>query len=209
MKYIIGAYSQLPKGSSKEEFETLVSKQLKPLLTMVYGNSDMKLLFRLSIAEFEYLETYYPEINMLINELCRRGQVEILSSSYYDVVLSLIPTHERSSQIEKTTTYIRKNFSKKPRGLWLYNQVFNPTILPVLSLAGLNYIVISTYNQIQNRVETTRPFYTEELGKESLVFPIDDRFSKLTADLYRGSISLDRYLLSPSIIGSDGSIRCA
>ena len=195
MKYIIGAYSQLPVGSSKEEFETLVSRQLKPLLTMIYNNSDMKLLFRLSIAEFDYLESYYPEINMLISELCRRGQIEILSSSYYDVILSMIPSHERSSHIEKTTTYIRKHFSKKPKGLWFYNQVFNPTTIPVVGLAGLNYIVISTYNQISNSIESNRPFYTEELGKEVLVFPSDDRYSKLTADLYRGNLTVDKYFL--------------
>ncbi len=161
---------------------------------MVYNNSGIKLLFRLSISEFDYLESYYPEINMLINELCRRGQIEILSSTYYDVILSMIPSHERASQIEKTTTFIRKRFSKKPRGLWYYNQVFNPTTIPVVGLAGLNYIVISTYNQISNSIESNRPFYTEEMGKEVLVFPTDDRFSKTTADMYNGSLSIERYL---------------
>ncbi len=155
----------------------MVSKQLKPLLTMVYNTKDIKLLFRLSIAEFDYLETFYPEINMLINELTRRSQMEILTSSYYDVILSLIPTHERASQVEKTTTYIRKHFSRKPRGLWFYNQVFNPTSIPVVGLCGLDYTVISTYNQISNSVEATKPFYTDEMGKDVLVFPIDDRFS--------------------------------
>ena len=50
MQYILGAYSQLPFGASREEFETLVARQLKPLLTMVYRNSELKLLFRLSIT---------------------------------------------------------------------------------------------------------------------------------------------------------------
>ena len=172
----------------------MVSKQLKPLLTMVYNKKDLKLLFRLSIAEFDYLETFYPEINMLINELTRRSQMEILTSSYYDVILSLIPTHERASQVEKTTTYIRKHFSRKPRGLWFYNQVFNPTSIPVVGLCGLDYVVISTYNQISNSVESTKPFYTDEMGKDVLVFPIDDRFSKLTSDLYNGNINLEKYL---------------
>ena len=194
MQYILGAYSQLPFGASKEEFETLVARQLKPLLTMVYRNSELKLLFRLSITEFDYLEMYHPELNMLINDLCRKGQLEILTSTYYDVVLSLIPSHERSSQIEKTTTYIRKRFSKKPRGLWFYNQVFNPPAVPLVSLSSLDYIVISTYNQINGVEESAKPFYTEEMGKAALVFPIDDRFSRLTADLYRKAITPEKYL---------------
>ena len=148
MQYILGAYSQLPFGSSKEEFETLVARQLKPLLTMVYRNSELRLLFRLSITEFDYLEMYHPELNMLINDLCRKGQLEILTSTYYDVVLSLIPSHERPSQIEKTTTSIRKRFSKKPRGLWFYNQVFNTPSVPLVGMSSLDYVVISTYNQV-------------------------------------------------------------
>lgn len=196
MEYILGAYSQLPFGSPTEEYETLLAQQLKPLLTMVYRNSSIKLLLRLGISEYDYLEQNHPEVNMLINDLCRKGQLEILSSSYYDVVLSLIPTHERTSHIEKTTTYIRKNFSKRPRGLWFYNQVFNSTTVPNLSLSGLDYIVISTYNQVNGTVEATRPFYTEEMGKPALVFPIDDRFCKETADLYNSVISLEKYLAS-------------
>ncbi len=194
VQYILGAYSQLPYGTSDDEYEALVTRQLKPLLTMVYDRSDCKLLFRLSISEFEYLEVNHPEINMLIHELCRRGQIEILTSSFYDAVLSLVPSHERTTQIEKTTTYIRKRFSKKPRGMWFYNQVFSPVTVPLLGLSGLSYIVISTYNQLSNSVEHSRPFYTVEMGKELLVFPIDDRFSKETLELHRGNIALDRYL---------------
>ncbi|MBR6084781.1 MAG: hypothetical protein IKP61_04100 [Spirochaetales bacterium] len=194
MQYILGAYSQLPFGSTKEELETMVARQLKPLLTMVYRNSDLKLLFRLSITEFDYLEMYHPELNMLINDLCRKGQLEILSSSYYDVVLSLIPSHERASQIEKTTTYIRKHFSKKPKGLWFYNQVFNPPAVPLVGLSSLEYMVISTYNQVSGIEESSKPFYTEEMGKAALVFPTDDRISKLTSDLYRKNLTLDKYL---------------
>ena len=196
MEYILGAYSQLPFGSPKEEYETLLAQQLKPLLTMIYRNSSLKLLLRLGISEYDYLEQNHPEVNMLINDLCRKGQVEILSSSYYDVVLSLIPTHERTSHIEKTTTYIRKNFSKRPRGLWFYNQVFNSTTVPNVSLSGLDYIVVSTYNQVNGTIEATRPFYTEEMGKPALVFPIDDAFSKETADLYNSAVTLDKYLAS-------------
>lgn len=203
MQYILGAYSQLPYGSSVEEYETLVAKQLKPLLTMVYRNSNLKLLFRLSIAEFDYFEVNHPELNMLINDLCRKGQMEILSSSYYDVVLPMIPSHERSSQIEKTTTYIRKHFSKKPRGLWCYNQVFNPTMVPLLALTGLEYIIISPYNQLTNCIESTRPFYTDEMGKQALVIPLDDRFSKQTQELYKGNIELSKYLMDCAKLAKD------
>ncbi|MFC2822351.1 MAG: hypothetical protein ACFN3H_06245, partial [Spirochaetales bacterium] len=194
MQYIVGAYSQLPYGSSAEEYETLLTKQLKPLLTMVYRNSSLKLLFRLSVSTFEYLELNHPEVNMLISDLCRKGQLEMLTSTYYDVVLSLIPNHERTSHIEKTTTYIRRHFSKKPRGLWVYNQVFNPAFVPVAGLLGLSYVVISSYNQVNGNIETTKPFHIDEMGRDTIIFPTDDRYSRSTSELYKGNVMLEKYL---------------
>lgn len=125
MQYILGAYSQLPFGTSSDEYEALLSRQLKPLLTMLDKNPDFKLLFHLSVSEYEYIESKCSELNMLICDLCRRGQMEILTSGYYDIILSLLPAHERASHVEKTTTYLRKRFSKKPKGLWCYNQLFH------------------------------------------------------------------------------------
>ena len=194
MQYILGAYSQLPFGSSSEEYEVLLSSQLKPLLTTVYQNPGYKLLFHLSASEYEYYEANHPEINMLICDLCRKGQMEILSSGYYDVVLSLLPAHERSAHVEKTTTYIRKRFTKKPKGLWCYNQIFTPSLIPMMSVSGLDYILISSYNQMVNGQLMNKPFYMDEMGKTSLVIPFDDRFSRETYDFSRGISSLDKYL---------------
>jgi len=194
MQYILGAYSQLPFGSSHEEYEALLATQLKPLLTTVYQNPNFKLLFYLSSSEYEYYEANHPEINMLICDLCRKGQMELLSSGYYDIVLSLLPAHERSAHVEKTTTYIRKRFTKKPKGLWCYNQIFTPSLIPMMSVSGLDYILISTYNQMVNSQLMTRPFYMDEMGKSSLVIPFDDRFSKETADFAKGTIALEKYL---------------
>ncbi len=194
MQYVLGAYSQLPFGTSSDEYEALLTRQLKPLLTKLYQEPNLKLLFHLSASSYEYFESFHPEINMLICDLCRKGQMELLSSSYYDVVLSLLPTHERSSHVEKTTTYLRKRFSKRPKGLWCYNQIFSPTLIPNVNMSGLDYIMISSYNQIANVTMLNKPFYMDEMGKTTIIFPFDDKYSKETAELAKGTITLDKYL---------------
>ena len=195
MQYILGAYSQLPFGTSPDEYEALVSRQLEPLLTKVYDNPEWKLLFHLSASEYEYLEVKHPAINMLICDLYRRGQIELLSSGFYDVVLSLLPAHERSSHVEKTTTYIRKRFTRKPKGLWCYNQIFSPTLVPVANNCGLDYIMLSSYNQMLNACPMNKPFYMDEMGKTTIIFPFDDKYSKETLELYRGNVDLEKYFL--------------
>ena len=182
MRHIVGTYSQLPFAASIEDYETLLHKQLKPLLTMIYQNQNFKLLLRLGMNVFEYIENNHPEINMLINDLCRKNQVELLTSSCFDTVLSLVPVQDRSQTIEKTTTFLRKRFGKHANGLWCYCQIFTPAIIPMLNLCDLNYIVISSFNHSQNTSLISKPFYMDEMGKSTVVFPSDDRFSKIVSE---------------------------
>ena len=111
MKYIIGAYTHLTQGNSQEEFKKVLNSQLKPLLTLAFSNPEFKFVLRISIFFIQWLETNYPEINMLISDLCRKGQLDLLSSSYYDSLLQLEPVHERPTRIEKANTFLRKKYS--------------------------------------------------------------------------------------------------
>lgn len=192
MKYVFGLYSQLSSGTSDEVFESVLNSQIKPFLTFLYNNPKFKSLFRLSIAELEWLETNHPEINMLISDLSRKGQLEFLSSSYYDSVINFVPTHERSSHIEKTTVFLRKLFSKKPRGLWVNYQVFNTSLVQILEMSSLDYIVISAYNQSINSVLYNKPFVMNQMGKDTVVFPTDDRLSKIISENYKNDNSISK-----------------
>lgn len=194
MKYIIGAYSQIPYGASDDAYEKLLSDQIRPLLTLLYQNSNYKILIRLGINFFEWLENNHPEINMLIFDLCKKNQIEFLSSPEYDAILSLIPNHERSKFIEKTTSYIRKKFQKKPRGFFNSYQIFNPSIINAVSLSSIDYIVTSTYEQKLNKEFFNKPFYMEEMGKGINVFPIDDRFSKEVFEFNKQKYSSEKFI---------------
>lgn len=174
MKCILGAYSHIHYGSSNASYEVLLEKQVKPLLTMLYKNPEIHFVLRLGLNFFEWLENVHPEFNMLIYDLCQKKQLELLCSPAYDAILSLIPIMERSVYIEKTASYLRKRFSKKIQGYFSSYQIFNPSFLGSISLSGIDYVIISTYNQNENKVFGNRPFYMNELGKICYIFPIDD-----------------------------------
>lgn len=208
MKYIVGGYSELSAGSSDFMFETLLNRQIKPILTVLYNNPAYKFLLRLSTAEIEWIEFNHPEINMLIKDLCKKDQLELLSSSYYDSDFSLVPNHERSVHIEKTTAYLRKKFGKKPNGLWFCFQVFNPAVVPVMELSSLDYVVISTYNQSNDSVLFNKPFCMSEMGKETVVFPVNDQLSRTVIDIIK-SEKADKvnYELKKVISGSSNGLN--
>ncbi len=196
MKYILGAYSQLPFGSDENAMETVLINTLKPLLTSLYSDNSRKMVLYLSICEYEFLEQKHPEINMLIYDLCKKSQLELLAGSYYDAMLPMIPTHERASQIEKSITYLRKRFGKKPKGMWCQNEYFSPSVLSILEMCGLDYLFISSYCQTLNSVIYTKPFMMNEMGKKSLIIPFDDKFSKEISEFKQTKSSEEKLLSS-------------
>ncbi|MCR4676488.1 MAG: DUF1926 domain-containing protein [Sphaerochaetaceae bacterium] len=204
MKLILGAYSQLPQGSSNEEFEALLSNQLTPLLISLYNNPDYRIVLKLSTYEFEWIEIRHPEINMLIRNLAQKGQVELLSSTYRDSLLPLIPSHELSNHIEKTTTYIRKKIGKKPRGLWCPYQIFKTSVVSVMDVSTLDYIMLSQYSATSDTVMYNKPFVMNELGKKTTVFPFDDRFSREVSEFNRSKTGLEKFLRNIKKLCSGG-----
>lgn len=196
MKYIIGAYTHLTQGNSPEEFKKLLDSQLKPLLTLAFSNPDFRFVLRISVFFIQWLETNYPEINMLISDLCRKGQLELLGSSYYDSLLQLEPVHERPSRIEKTNTFLRKKFSRRPRGLWCIGQVFNPAFVQAMEFSSLEFVIISGFNQQLNQVLVNKPFIMDELGKQTVVFPSDDKVAKEVSELAKPDSDRSRFVAS-------------
>ncbi len=205
MKYILGAYSQIPYGASNDAYETLLENQIRPLLTLLYQNSEYKLLLRLGINVFEWFENNHPEINMLIFDLCKKEQLELLSSPDYDAILPIIPNHERSIYVEKTISYIRKKFLKRTKGFLNSYQIFNPSVISALGLCSVDYMITSTFEQNLGRELYNKPFYMEEMGKGIYVFPIDDRYSREVYEVSRLKYSAEKFIANMLKLVKDSS----
>lgn len=177
MSTTVGVYSSLNSSTSSVVLERLLSSTLTPLLQSLYRDINKNIVLCLSGFEMEWIESNHPEINVLINTLTKRGQISFLATSYNGLCLSLIPTTERSSEIEKTAAFIRKRYQKKPLGFWAFMQAFNPIMVNTMSLLGLEYIVTSTSNKNSRAVK--EPFIMSEMGKACTVIPTNDDFSKI------------------------------
>ncbi|MGX8677945.1 MAG: hypothetical protein ACQGQO_02430 [Sphaerochaetaceae bacterium] len=182
MIFSFGIYSQLPNGTQNSVLERLLSRTVTPLLQRLYRKTDEKITFVLSGYEMEWIESNHPEINVLINSLSRRGQIDFLSSSFNGLCLQMLPPSERASEIERTSTFIRRRYSKRPSGFWAFQQIWNSSFLSAMNLCSLNYAVISTSLNLQNSKASKEPFIMNELDKTALIIPTDDDISRLVLE---------------------------
>ncbi|MDC7246273.1 MAG: DUF1926 domain-containing protein [Sphaerochaetaceae bacterium] len=190
---IIGAYSHIPPGTPPPLLETLLSDVYKPLLTYIYNNPSIKIHLYLSAVMLEWFETNHPEINMLIADLVKKDQLELLTGPYYQSILPLLFPKDRSRQIEATTTFIRKRFGKRPKTLWLPNQIWSSHIVPTMHMCSVDRVMISTFSKRLDETYSEVPFSMQDTGKVIEVYPVDTIVESLVNLFRKGLLDIHEF----------------
>jgi alpha-amylase len=110
----------------------------------------------------------------LLRHLVDRGQVEILSSPIYEPILAAIPERDRVGQIRAHGELIERLFGVVPRGAWLAERVWEPSLPKALGLAGIEYVPLDDTPFLRIGFSERRlfdSFQTEEEGLPVRVFP--------------------------------------
>ena len=172
---IFGTTNTLPVGTPTHIFERVYQRSYKPFLRVLYNTPDMPLTLHFSGTMLSWLDATHSEFTDVLGEMVQRRQVELIGGAFYDPVFSLIPSKDRLGQIESLTTFIRQRFGRRPRGAWITEHVWEPSIASTLRNSGIEYIFLDDYNLIAGGVPYGRlsyPCLTEDQGKTVLVFPL-------------------------------------
>lgn len=175
VKLIFGTNNYFAPGSSEEVVEKTYQRAYKPFLTTLYKFPGISLTLHYSGLLLEWFQEKHPEFLMLINDMVKRNQVELLGGAYYEPILPLIPARDRSGQIELLTTYIRKRFGKRPRGIWIAEKIWEPGLPSNLKNSGMNYLFLDERHFLSAGLrgqDLVRPCLAEDQGKTLLVFPV-------------------------------------
>jgi hypothetical protein len=141
-----------------------------------------------------WLEENHPEFLLLLVEMYNRKQIEILGGGFYNPLFALIQPSDRVGQIEMLTTYIRRNFGKRPSGGWLYEFSWDSNLPPIFRNAGFTYtfLPVSRIKTLGLDIEEDlSPLLTEDQRKVLYLLPCFD----ISGDNTKAG-SLEKYLES-------------
>ncbi len=116
--------------------------------------------------------TYLERLGVLV----QRGQVELLGGAFYEPILPVIPEADRIGQIVAMSDWIEAVFGRRPRGMWLAERVWEPTLPRAMAAAGMEYTVLddSHFKSVGIRENDALGYYlTEDQGDRIAVFPIN------------------------------------
>ena len=200
MRIVLGSYSQLSAGTPAPILERALAEAYKPILTYLYKHPQVNMHLYLSGWTYEWFETNHPEVNMLIADLCKKDQLELLTGGFNQPVFQIISGKDRSTQIEEMTTFIRKRFAKRPRTAWIYNQIWNPSLISALDTCSVERVLISTTERLSEVQGAIEPFVMQEMGKTIEIFPTFEPVNKLVFQLAGGALTYRQFSESLSKI---------
>jgi predicted glycosyl hydrolase (DUF1957 family) len=75
-----------------------------------------------------------------------RGQIEWFGSGDCEPVLSAIPQRDRLAQLATLSAKIERLFGQWPRGAWLTERVWEPSVVTALRDTGIEYVAVDDYH---------------------------------------------------------------
>ncbi len=166
-----------PVDNFDHVIESIYNRCYRPLLDIIKTTRKIKFTLHFTGYLLEWFEKYHPDYLETIKDLCNRGQVELISGSYFEAILPLLPDDDKIGQIAMLSEKIKADFHVNPRGMWLAERVWEPQLPRFIHDAGLDYIIVDD-NHLRScgfSEEDTFYYYTtEDDGKVINVFPINE-----------------------------------
>ena len=185
-------YTEMSLSTPAPAFKRALSLIYRPVLSYLYNNPGRKMSLYQSSAMIRHIDSSSsPEVNMLIASLSKRGDLDLITGSYSQAILSLNPTKDRSLQIEKMTTLIRRTYGVKSSSCFFYGQIWSPAFIHTLKSIGISSVVISAYKATTREIVERDSFMMNELGKRVRMNVPSDEAASLVSRFAQGLIGFD------------------
>jgi len=171
VKLILGSHAHVPYGSNNDEFENVYMNLMRPFVTSLYRYPKVQAVLHYSGVLLHWVERSHPELFMLINDMVARKQAEMIGGGFYEPMLPIIPLQDKIGQIELLTTYIRRQFGKRPQGCWIPGYVWEHGLVNPLVSCGMDFTFLDR-RQFVLAGGNDAPCICEDQGKLITVFPV-------------------------------------
>ena len=178
VNFLFGIHNHQPIGNFDFVFEDAYEKSYLPFLQVLHNFPAIKMALHFSGILLDWLKEKHPELIDLVKTMVQRGQLEMITGGYYEPILTIIPEEDRIGQIRKLSKEIKRLFDYDPKGMWLAERVWEPTLPTTLAKSEIVYTITDDTHFKHaglNEDQLTGYYMTEDLGNSTILFPISKR----------------------------------
>ena len=174
---LLGVHAHQPVGNFPQVIDDAVLRCYHPFLEAMHRFPEFPFAIHISGWLLQYMVQQHPNTIKLLKEMVTRQQAELVGAGDTEPVLAAIPHADRITQLEAMADRLDKNFGQRPVGAWLTERVWDPSVVPALQEAGIQYVMVDDYHFLCAGASTDQlgSFHrTEENGQAIDVFPISE-----------------------------------
>ncbi len=168
-------------AKAEKYYETVIKESLSYICT--HPQYVVSLCFTGNLIN--WLEQFHSEVFLVLSELAEKRQIECISSGFSNPLFPLLLPVDRTGQIEKQTTLLRKVTGKRSRGLKIALDCWDQSMIPSLKTAGVEYVLLKSDLFVKGsskQLAGYRPHLVEEGGKTLILVPYTTQFDIPDAD---------------------------
>ncbi|WP_432632832.1 alpha-amylase/4-alpha-glucanotransferase domain-containing protein [Brachyspira sp.] len=179
---ILGNHNHQPVGNFDFVFESTYQKAYKPFLDILEKYKDIKFNFHYTGSLLLWIEKNHPEHIEKLKNLAKEKRIEIQSGGFYEPIMPSIPDKDKDIQIQKLNNYIKDKFAFNPKGAWIAERVWEPTLVKNLAKNDIKYIMIDDSQFLTTGIDTKNIFgyfITDNENYKLNIFPISQELRYL------------------------------
>jgi len=182
LQIILGVHLHQPVGNFGWVMEEAFDQAYRPFLETWQKFPSIRLVWHCSGFLLNWLLEHQPGYLAELQQKVRDGQLEIFTGGLYEPIFPIIPRRDRQEQIRRLTRILEETFGITPRGAWLAERVWEPSLAADLADAGVSYVALDDYHFFASGFaerEVDGYFIAEELDRRVAVFPISEKMRYL------------------------------
>lgn len=178
MNLIFVVHNHQPVGNFGYIFEMAYERSYRPFIDVLEKFPAVKIGLHISGPVYEWILDNRPEFIERLAMLCNDHRIEMLSGGFYEPMLSILPPSDIVGQIKMMNDFISEKFGQTPKGMWLTERVWEPSLPAFLEGTGIEYTLVDdahfTYAGLKAS-DLNGYYITDRASKMLLVYPISQR----------------------------------
>ena len=145
----------------------------QPMVAALEAHPTIRLALHYTGPLLEWMAAERPGLLERIRALAARGQVELLGGALYEPILVAIPAADRDDQLRRMAGRVTELSGTRPRGAWLAERVWEPSLPTALADAGYEWTILDDNHFRAAALPDSAlwtPWRTEEQGRRLTVF---------------------------------------
>jgi 4-alpha-glucanotransferase len=167
-------HSHQPVGNFDHVIEDAYQKSYRPFAETLEAHPKIRMSLHYSGVLLEWIEKHHREFFSLLKRLVERRQVELVGGGFYEPILPAVPDRDKHAQLTMLADYLKHHFGARPRGAWVAERVWEPSLARPLAEAGVDYVVLDDTHFLAaglNPRDLHGSYITEETGSPVKLVP--------------------------------------